>query len=100
MTVALDLEHILFSRGHGPGRDLFRRPGLEYARYRSSFQGEANFVAGLQLRKRLPVVPILRFNRYPDRTQERENEKGTRHHKKGWAPRRAPSPNRFFLLGT
>jgi hypothetical protein len=29
MTVALDLEHILFSRGHDPGRDLFGHPGVE-----------------------------------------------------------------------
>ena len=74
-TVALYLEHVFFFSGHGPGSDLLGRPGLEYAGYRPSFQGEANFVARPQLSERLPVVPILGFNRRADAHTERENQK-------------------------
>jgi hypothetical protein len=61
-AVAFYLEHVLLSGGHRPGRHLQRRPALERAVDLAGFQGEANVIAWTQLRKRLPVVPILRLS--------------------------------------
>lgn len=58
--VSLDFEDLLFTGSHGAGGHLLRRPAFEWAVDRAGFQGQANPVAGVQLSKGLPVVPILR----------------------------------------
>lgn len=74
-AVAIYLEHVLSSRGYGPGRDLLRRPVLECTIHRTSFQRQPNVIAQVQLRKGLPVVPILRLSRRPQHADEHEREK-------------------------
>ena len=74
-AVAIYLEHVFSSRGYCPGRDLPRRPVLECAIHRASFQRQTNVFARVQLCEGLLVVPILRLSRRPQHADEHEREK-------------------------